>query len=40
VELLAKSRMLGGYLSPQFMRLDSTFASLKGNAAFEKLLQK
>jgi serine/threonine-protein kinase len=40
VELLAKSRMLGGYLSPEFLRLDPTFASLKGNAAFEKLLQK
>jgi len=40
VDYIEQSRKVGGYLTPQWLALDPTFASLKGNPRFEKLLGK
>ncbi len=39
-EYLEEIRKKGGFLTPQFLSVDPTFASLKGNPRFEKLLGK
>jgi tetratricopeptide (TPR) repeat protein len=36
---LEASRALGGHLTPQWLMLDPTFASLKGEPRFEKLVK-
>ena len=40
VDYIEQIRRDGGFLTPQFLAADPTFASLKGNARFEKLLGK
>jgi len=40
VDYIEQSRKVGGYLTPQWLALDPTFASLKGHPRFEKLLGK
>ena len=41
IDYLEEIRKTGGILTPQFLaRCDPTFASLKGNPRFEKLLGK
>jgi len=40
IEYIEEVRKTGGILTPQFLSLDPTFASLKGNPRFEKLLGK
>ena len=39
-EYLEEVRKEGGFLTPQFLSVDPTFVSLKGNPRFEKLLAK
>ena len=39
IDFIEESRRKGGILTPQYLALDPTFASLKGNPRFEKLLK-
>ena len=39
-EYLDEIRKKGGFLTPQFLSVDPTFTSLKGNPRFEKLMGK
>ena len=39
IDFIEESRRKGGILTPQYLSLDPTFASLKGNPRFERLLK-
>ena len=39
IDFIEESRKKGGILTPQYLALDPTFASLKGNPRFERLLK-